>query len=502
MSLQAWIAPFFGGPWIAEPTDLQIERAFFALLGGLIRAELGLNRIFQSDEEYFNLVGKKVVFRDPEDSNTWAGIITTVKVPSEEGTWSFSLDPMWNRIIVTSYYGNSTITADVSDTLSQEIYFRKEKKFFVTDKSQTQINDLANKLLERLKNPVLSLETAAPLSDKRKVYLDVTGLHLLYDWAYYDNMNVFGYTDTGIGGREIGEDDRPKLGFAFYGPSYILAKDFHKIRIRAWKTPKENPPTDNLIIKICGDYYMSPDENNPIATATIAASELTDIAQWIEKTLSSPVGIYLGQKLWIVISRSGSVDASKYFMVDTNIDNGYKDGLTYLYYTSGNIWKGAPQKGDLLFELARVQTIKSYIEDLLNGLGHIPQQNFDSSSIWNTQIEFNARGENTYFFELKELLKTASEFATFIVNGDGGAYFYTLQIDKPSDADYCYFTEEGKTRWRGRIFSRPKFDSYLFRKGSIRQVMVPSEIEYSNGEFRVSRWLSIENVYTFGGIAI
>lgn len=475
--------------------QIAVERVSLAMFGGLVGAELTLP-FAGAEDEYLGLIGKYVEIWDDEGGK-WIGLVNDVRVPYGSLALRASLDEMYNSIKVVSAIGMENVETDwIEDTVSIANYGRKQRMLTVSEKTLAEANTLAGKYLSERKSPLVGIDLAGMGRDE--VTLGVIGLMQTLDWVYYRNDKGYeGYTDTGSGGREIGEDDRPKLAMGIMLGS-SAGWEAKKVRVRLWKYPESNPPTDNVLVKLCADSSGVP--GTVLATVTYSASEIGASSNWLEKSFASAVNLSPNTRYWLTAERSGSVDATKYFMLDTNTNNGYERGELYLWYTAYSQWRPAAHKGDLNFELIGMANIHDLIGDLVTQCGQfLSGVEFwgDFSSVETTVFR---AGNNTALYELKELLKLTSSRSTAVVSETRKMVCSYVPSEPAADVDYYYLTDNGLTIHRGAVYRRPKFGYYLLQGATFRKSFLPVELEYSTGKWRIVRVAGMANVFEVGEV--
>jgi len=481
---------------IFTENSIRVERVVFASFGGLISAEVILP-FAGVEEEYLALISNYVELWDETGQGKWLGLINNVRVPYGQMTLQSSLEDMYNSVKVISAIESKNIATDwIEDSISIKTYGRKQKLLTVSEKTESEINTLASKYLTLHKEPSIGLDVAGMGGDE--VVVGVIGLIQTLDWVYYANDKGYeAYTETGSGGREIGEDDRPKLAqqVQLLSTEGWSAK---KISIRPWKYPENNPPTDDLVVKLCADNSGVP--GTALATVTIPASEIGTFSDWVEKEFSSAVNLNPNTVYWITIERSGTVDANKYFMVDTNLDLGYPRGDPYLWYTNLSRWKPAPQKGDLNFELIGMGSVKEQIENIVTSCGQF-LSGVEFQADFATETGVFREGYNTALYELKELLKLESNRAIAYVDGNRRLICKLLPTEPTTESNYYYLCSDGRTRYYADIFDMPRLgEHYLLEDTKLRVSFMPEEIEYHTGKWRISRIAGRSSPYQIGEV--
>jgi hypothetical protein len=481
---------------IVDYDHTKVNRMTVSLYGGLSFAEVELDPMFP-EEEFLSWVGKFCELADLDDGERWVGLVTGVKVPYGFSSLVSSYDNLYNSVKVITSMGAEFVETDwVEDEESIRAFGKKQRILSLSDLTETEAQNIATKYLEEHRNPFVGLDLVGMRSEK--VVLTITGLYQTLDWVYYRNpLGLEGYSELGSGGREIGEDDRPKIAQQIQ-LSTTTGWDAGKIRIRPWKYPEDNPPTDNLVIKLHSDSSGQP--GVVLAQVSIPASEIETSSDWLEKPLPSLVALNPGTTYWISVERSGSVDKTKYFMVDTNLDMGYPRGEPYLWYTSKSAWVLSPQKGDLNFELVGLQSVQAFIEDVVSQCGQFLQGTIFRNNFPET-IEMFRKGENTALYEIKNALKVISNLANAWVDANKKLVVEVIDTEVSSIEDYCFLDENGMTRFKNDLFRKPKFAPYLLQKSIFQKVFFPSEIEYdTTGKFRISRTMGSEQLFGIGEI--
>ena len=476
--------------------EVRVERVSLAMFGGLVGAELSLP-FAGVEDEYLNLVGKYVEIWDDEEGR-WIGLVNDVRVPYAQGSLALraSLDDLYNSVKVISAIGMEVIETDwFEDSFSIGEYGRKQRVLTVSGKTLPEANTLAGKYLSEHSEALVGIDLESMGRDE--VTIGVIGLMQTLDWVFYSNDRGYeGYAETGQGGREIGEDDRPKLamGVMLESSTGWIAS---KVRVRLWKYPESNPPTDSVSISLCQDNSGVP--GAVLASAVYLASEIGTTSDWLEKDLSPSVSLSPATRYWLVAERTGGVDKAKYYMLDTNKDNGYERGELYLWYTNLNAWKLAEHKGDLNFELIGMESIQDLITDIVGQCGQFLSGVRFLGDFSSSTTTFR-RGDNTALYELKELLKLMPSRVTASVSEKRELVCSYVPSQPVLDIDYYQLTEDGLTVYRGDTYLRPRFGYYLLKGANFRKSFLPVEIEYSNNHWRIVRVAGMSNVFEVGEV--
>jgi hypothetical protein len=151
-----------------------------------------------------------------------------------------------------------------------------------------------------------------------------------FECQSYGRAGIPGHVIVGSGGagrQSVGDASaRTRIAQGLYvGPG---------IGTIALSLMKVGSPTDDLVVEVQSDSAGAP-SGTVIASFTLAGTGLTtSVAEYIDY-VQAPTGV--GVKAWLVLSRSGSVDASNYYQVQTtSATNTYRDGGTAAH--NGTSW--------------------------------------------------------------------------------------------------------------------------------------------------------------------
>lgn len=497
--------------YLFNSLTFSVQEMKYSFFGGCISSQTIATGEKTELIQLLRLVGKFVDIFE-EGKPIWWGFINSVSVQIGKTILEVSLKDLYNAVKVVYTDGFSRKDTDwFSDDESIETFGRKEILQSENDITEAEANTIAVRFLNLHKQPNVSIQLSNLSSQKPIAILDCLGLLSLFDWRYYKNeKGKEGYTETGSGGREIGEDERPKAGMTFKIASEEgwMAK---KIRLRPWKYPESNPPSDDLIVKICADNSGQP--GTVLAQAIYTASEIDFISDWKEKELGNAVFLQPNTMYWITIERSGGVDKTKYFMVDTNRDNGYERGNFYLFYTSDNTWRLKDDKGHLNFEILGDVSIQEQITEMVEDYFPFIKSVLFDEPITNETNPYR-NGDIKCLEELRKFLRLAAGQGIRWTCTIDENYRLIVEKEKSKDA-YEYYLDS-----RGRIFDRRGNETERIKVGNwyrlkdlettnigARKILdigsfFIEEITWRNGKWSISRTRDEMNDYDFKGIRI
>ncbi|MFA5714355.1 MAG: choice-of-anchor R domain-containing protein [Candidatus Paceibacterota bacterium] len=381
--------------------DYKIKKYSRAAVGGPKSADIEATGNENNLYRLLELLRCPVVLYDNHEYKRWWGMISEVTVQSGAVQFGVSIDSMKNKIAVAYTIDNIRYTtAWSSDADSTAEYGIKELLLSKSKTSESMALQARDTQLQSSKYPI---GITKPYSgNEAKAIIKCKSWLETLDWRYYlNNVGKEFYDQLGTGGREIGEDDRPIAGMSFQILATV-AWDAVYVWLHAYKHPSDDPPVDNLQCAIYSDVAGSPGVS--LASGSIAAADLETNAEWVKFTLSVAVTLNPGTTYWIVVSRSGAVDADSYFMVDTNRENGYPRGSLKLYSTVLSAWVDREFKGDMNFIIEGSQETTSQISDLITNVGqffagtHID----DASGVFTNQYR---DGDSIALDEFEKLLE-------------------------------------------------------------------------------------------------
>lgn len=168
---------------------------------------------------------------------------------------------------------------------------------------------------------------------------------------------------------------------------------FLRIRVK-----KEGDPQDNLTISLCADAAGLP--GSALASGSLAGTAVDENLNWVEAALSSRVMLEPGTSYWIVVERSGAIDADNYYKVDANEDLGYSRGAMKIY--DGATWVDRVPDADMLFQVGGVAETSDQVSEMIgSGQFFSGQDVFVASGIYSSPYR---EGDQSALNCIEELL--------------------------------------------------------------------------------------------------
>lgn len=386
---------------VQPKVDFAVIRYSHHVLGGPRTATITASGDPEALFELINHLRAPVTLLNTGGEAVWWGYLSELTINMPAVSYGVDLSTMFNRVSVAyTDQGIRYTTAWAQDDDSVSEYGKKEILLSLADVFEEGALQYRAIQLEQSHHPIPVLKF--PGGKAGTATLTCLGWFETLEWMYYANpIGKEGYEETGKGGREIGEDDRPRLAQSFRLGS-TSSWDAKSIWIRAWKAGKDDP-TDSLVVSLRTNSGGSP--GSVLASGQIAAANMSTSADWIEIALNATITLQPGTTYWIHIARSGAVSAGAYYMVDTNLDFGYPRGEIKLYNTNLGAWGEDiyGRWGDLLFivmgSLDTTLQIGTIIEDCGQFLAGATIEN--QSGMASTPYR---AGDRPALYELTELL--------------------------------------------------------------------------------------------------
>lgn len=118
--------------------------------------------------------------------------------------------------------------------------------------------------------------------------------------------------------------------------SFVAPSGFNLDRV-AVKVRRAGEPSDDITITLRADSSGAP-SGSTLATATLAGEDIKTKTRWEWFQFATPIALTASATYWIVVERSGSVDAEDYYAVEL-CDGDHGDLLAY---TGGGAWVAHP----------------------------------------------------------------------------------------------------------------------------------------------------------------
>ena len=346
--------------------DWQVKRLRWNAVGGADEATVRASGPEMDLWECAELLRCPVEVHD-RNQPVWWGYVESVKIHKDRLAVSVSVETMSNQIKVTytemkvgGVSGGRASTAWTGDDLSRSIYGTKEKIVSLSQGNQEQAAKRLSTALAERKYPVVELELLAG-GETDQGYAEITcrGWWHTMNWVYWDNPSgKVVYEDLGGGLQSLGDhSSRQMLAMSFTAVGNDWGAETIQLRMK-----RENAPADNLLVYLSANSGGIP--GTVLASASLAGANVDENLNWHELNLSVRVPMSNGTTYWIVVERSGAINASNYYRIGVNEDLGYAGGALRIW--NGSNWVTRNPDADMNFRVGGTQETSEQIKAILS----------------------------------------------------------------------------------------------------------------------------------------
>lgn len=410
----------FQAPLTIPDLRYTVERYSHAAIGGPRRGVVGVQGDVRAVWEMLEWLRSPVNILDRRKSVVWWGYLNGVEIQVDAVRVRATLDLMANRIAIAYAHvepGSETVgtratTAWLQDDDSAGVYGTKELLSALGSATSDQAETAQEWLLESLRYPVPEIEILG-LAQKLSKNNQGSGTLLLrgwwdtLDWRYYSQSAGKEANETdGVGTQDLGRitaNQRVAQSFQLVGSGWEAASVVVKVR-------KVGAPTDDLTVDLCADASGAP--GTVLVSSTLAAASISTSMNWYTFKFAPLISggfqyLQPSTTYWLVVRRTGAVDNDNYYNVDVEEGLNYPRGVLRLW--DGSTWSARTPDADLNFQVLGGRETTKQIEDIVAACGQfitgVVIENH--SNIITNQYR---RGDNTALFEIKELLRSGSNY--------------------------------------------------------------------------------------------
>lgn len=333
----------------------------------------------------------------------WWGMINTVVLDLDGISIGVSLDSMSNKIAVAYnlVVAGSDIVGERMTTYwmenAESVLEYGIKELLQTTSGTTSEHALAAlaMLLDQKKYPIPTIQWGGG-EGKAKVTLECKGWFDTLDWMYYSHSaGLEFYESSGAEDQVLGAAaGNTKIAQGFILDERWIVKGA-QISIKAVGTP-----VDDVIVDICLDDSGAPD--TVLISGTLPNANIGTDAAWEAIVLDGDISLAENTLYWLVVRRSGAVDAVNYFEVDVNEELGYVDGDFRIF--DGTNYIARDPDADMLFRLTSTEDTANQVKNIAETCGQF-FSDVDQDIISGLEISQYRDGDATALYELTELLK-------------------------------------------------------------------------------------------------
>lgn len=395
----------FSDPLIIPAVELVPERYSWHSIGGPMSADIAVKATSDDSRalwEMLEWLRCPIEIFDHNQKCVWWGYVSEIEITVGALTVGVSIDSMSNK--VATLYETETqqkaTTAWEQDDGSVSTYGTKELLLTSTTIGQDAAEYLRDEFLNYYKKPIPNISIDSE-PGKLSARLICRGWWSTLSWKYYSNIaGKVSYEDTGSGLTSLGDASaRSKLAqsFQIVGDT-VWEAQFIKLRMK-----KEETPADNLVVGLHSDSAGKP--GSLLASASLSGASVNENLNWQTLQLSAKVALAVGTTYWLVVERSGAVDATNYYMIDANEDLGYADGVMMIW--NGSAWVTRDPDADMLFYVGGVEETTKQITNIITACGQFITGT-EIKNVSGISVDPFRQGDNDGLFEAESLLDIGS----------------------------------------------------------------------------------------------
>lgn len=349
----------------------KVARAKWDIYGGPSTAEVVVSGSAARLGQLVQLLRSPVVLSDESGAPSWWGYVHGVEIragyakpePARTGlVLSVSLDDLYNRVAVR--YRDERISPDVNvgwqfqtawqqDAYSVAEYGKKEGIFSRPGVSRGFAEEAASyaaSLLARYKKP--GVRSAAeknltlPFPEGKGQNDALATLHLRGWWE------TLGWQFFSEGRGYLGFNGGGAVQVMGSGAASTAAAESFTVGAAGWtlvngwvKMAKYGAPGDGVYMSIYDNNAGLP--NNILGTVSVAGSALSGDLAWTRFQLAAGIALSAGATYWIVVYRTGALDANNYYRVAVDEGMAYPGGAMKVW--NGVSWVDRALNADMVF---------------------------------------------------------------------------------------------------------------------------------------------------------
>jgi len=318
-------------------------------------------------------LGQDVRVYDEDGRLAWWGYLNSVRQRKNGFDYLLSLDQMANRVAVRfkdltgDLPGEAGQTSWQEDLESQSIYGIKERLLHYGSLHPAAAAQVAVMQLKSRAWPLILVEPRLQgmESEPDGWVLDCRGwMHTLAWRVWPGQSGLISHNPVQAGTQALGDTaENLRVAQSFLVPDSL---EFINASVRA---RRQGSPSDLLKISLQADLAGKP-SGLLLTSQTIQASLLASEAySWIEMSFGTPVTLNQGQRYWLILERTGSVDPNNHFYLGVDENLGFADGSFLIYDQTSALWESRQPGADLIFRLSGIKEQADQMADVVSWAG-------------------------------------------------------------------------------------------------------------------------------------
>lgn len=362
-------------PLVAARLDWQVRRMEWSVLGGPRRAwmQAALPPELQplGTDLCHGLLGGPLTVIDADGAPCWWGYAHAVTLRADGLAQRLSLDRLVNRAagLYALPGGEQAQTVWAEDAESVRTWGRHEKllRFGGGELETLAARDA---LLARCSQPRWT--AAAAPGGGAMLEIEARGWWETLDWTIYaPSGGRVEHVFSAGSGQPVGAqaaNTGAAQSFRLAGESWPAGEVWLRLG-------KRGSPADGLRLELCGDAGGVP--GALLAASEVDAQAVPYAAGWLRFGLASPT-LAADTTYWLVLRRSGGLDALNYFLWQADEQQGYPGGECRLW--DGQAWSMRQPPCDLAFRVDGSQTAADLISALAKQNPYLSGVRFEAAA--------------------------------------------------------------------------------------------------------------------------
>lgn len=365
MNLQARFLSLDGVP-LSGPGGWQVERCTWAAIGGPQEAELRLDSATPADLAAMgSLPGAALELWDCQRGlPAWWGRVTGLELQRGALIHQISLEGMANRVAVSYLQSDPELTGGqpvftdwAENPVSIARYGIQERVLELENTSAGQANAFRDAFLACSAFPQSRVERAGSSVAEPQVRLRASGWWQSLNQRFVsipaarEECRAYGSGIQAVGAEGGNQKIAQRVSIA--SPGWRAAELWLLVR-------RQGSPADDLRVEIGGDDAGLP--GAILASLAVAAENLPADFRWVHFQLATPIEV--SGTLWIIVSRSGSLDAVNHYRLRVDESNSQSAGDLRTW--DGSTWALRAPTACLAFQLSGGVETRRQMERLAN----------------------------------------------------------------------------------------------------------------------------------------
>jgi hypothetical protein len=340
----------------------QVDSLDWSVYGGCSKAEISVTG---PEEDLWSLLdylryGATVLnkFGKP----IWWGYVHAVTVPVGEITIGASLEKLYNDVSVaysliqtdkqTIGYRKTTAWSSTARSITE--YGRKQFLSSQSSLSDDMATARRDAILERFGYPGQTFDFGSAGNKTAKIQCKGWWDTLRWQYANVAAVPGLSYQTTSATEQAVGSSSANSKVMMVIN---LSGRSLNSLGVQVYAR-KQGSPTDDLVLSVyqANDNTDVP-EGSSLGSVNVAGGSMSGSLAWVGGLFSSEAQLRADKDYCLVVSRSGAVNASNYFVVNVNTGLGFTHGFFKIY--GGSSWADRSPDADMPFIISVNNNVES-----------------------------------------------------------------------------------------------------------------------------------------------